>query len=147
MCEKNQPSSSTGLVTLYLNIISTLGLIFGIWDRPISFSNQLYLAQVDTNHVWKNQLFNSYGLVTLHRHIISTLGLIFGFWDRSIIFFNELNLVKKISALALMVWSQILYHCLARSELATLCLASLAPHLRTCIVDGRYEAVWKFSDF
>merc|ERR1712030_73311 len=36
----------------------------------------------------------------------------------------------------------ILVHC----ELATLCLASLAPHLRTCIEDCRYKGVCKVSD-
>ena len=38
------------------------------------------------------------------------------------------------------------HHILAHSELATLCLAALAFHIRTCIVEGSYKDVCEISD-
>ena len=42
--------------------------------------------------------------------------------------------------------TQVCHHILAHCELATLCLASLASHIRTCIVEDRYKDVCKISD-
>ena len=70
-CVKFQISRSYSFCRFFLSKLNSF--------RDIIFSNELNLAQVDTNHVWKNQLSRSNGLVTVIRTInagFSSLGWI-----------------------------------------------------------------------